>query len=207
VRLLHFGYPGESHIVGGVLVPTYPLVTPRLSLRPLTADDFADVHAYWQLPEVARYLYWEAATPEQTRDALERNIRRTALREEGDGLVLAVVPDGVGRVVGQVTLRWTSREHRQGEVGFILNPAFQGRGLATEAAGVLLDLGFDQLGLHRIAGRCDTRNLASVRVMQRLGMRREAHFVHDEIFKGEWGDQYVYATLDDEWRERKRKPR
>ena len=188
----------------GVLIPSYPVRTPRLLLRPLTSDDFPDVHAYYQLPEVARYLYWDAATPEQTREALDRNTRRTELREEGDSLVLAVVPHEVGRVAGQVSLLWASQEHRQGEVGFTFNPAYHGRGLATEAAEAMLELSFEWLGLHRVSGRCDARNLPSARVLERLGMRREAHFVHDEIFKGEWGDQFVYAILEDEWRKRER---
>jgi len=116
--------------------------------------------------------------------------------------VLAIVWREVGRLVGQVSLEWLSREHRQGEIGFILNPDYQGRGLATEAAEVVLRLGFDGLGLHRIMGRCDARNHASAGLMERLGMRQEAHFVHNEVFKGEWGDELIYAVLDDEWKGR-----
>ncbi len=62
----------------------------------------------------------------------------------------------------------------------------------------------DGLGLHRIAGRCDGRNIPSARVMERLGMRREAHFRENEIFKGEWGDEFVCAILEHEWRARRR---
>jgi RimJ/RimL family protein N-acetyltransferase len=63
----------------------------------------------------------------------------------------------------------------------------------------MLRLGFAGLGLHRIIGRCDARNDASARLMERLGMRREAHFRENEIFKGAWGDEYVYAILAAEW--------
>jgi RimJ/RimL family protein N-acetyltransferase len=70
-----------------------------------------------------------------------------------------------------------------------------GRGLVREAAVVMLRLGFRELGLHRIIGRCDGRNTASARLMERLGMRREAHFRQNEIVKGEWTDEYVYAML------------
>ena len=64
----------------------------------------------------------------------------------------------------------------------------------------MLALGFDGLGLHRISGRCDPRNPGSVGVLERLGMRREAHFRENEIVKGEWIDEYVYALLEAEWR-------
>jgi RimJ/RimL family protein N-acetyltransferase len=121
------------------------------------------------------------------------------LAGEGDYLALAVVWREVGRVVGEVNLGWTSRVHRQGEFGFVFNPEFQGRGLATEAAREMLRLGFDGLGLHRIFGRCDAQNTASARLMERLGMRREATSSIHEIFKGEWATEF-YAMLDDEWR-------
>jgi RimJ/RimL family protein N-acetyltransferase len=84
-----------------------------------------------------------------------------------------------------------------------LQPRVPRPGLARETAAALLDLAFgpapDGLGLHRVVGRCDALNAPSVRLMERLGMRREAHFVHSEIFKGHWGDDYVYVILDDEW--------
>ncbi len=183
-----------------MLRPEYPIETARLVLRPFRPDDLDDVYAYLSRPEVVRHLYWEVHDRAQVREYLEGKLEATAFEEEGDGIVLAVVWREVGRLVGQVTLKWLSREHRQGEVGFILNPDYQGRGLATEAAEVLLGLGFDGLGLHRIAGRCDARNRASAGVMERLGMRQEAHFVHSELLKGEWGDELVYAMLDQEWK-------
>jgi RimJ/RimL family protein N-acetyltransferase len=181
-----------------------PIETGRLTLRPLTSDDFADVHAYYCRSEVARYVYWEACDPDQTREMLDHNIKRSAIEHDGDGLVLGIVWRAVGRVVGHVSLQLTSHEHGQGEVGFVLNPDYGGHGLATEAAAAMLGLGFDGLGLHRIAGRCDARNESSARLMERLGMRREAHFRENEIFKGEWGDEYVYAILAGEWRARQR---
>jgi RimJ/RimL family protein N-acetyltransferase len=105
-------------------------------------------------------------------------------------------------VIGEVVLKWLSREHRQGEVGFVVTPAAQGHGYATEAAAAILPLAFDDLRLHRVIGRCDARNTASAKVMERLGMRREAHFVQNEIFKGEWGDELVYAMLATEFHHR-----
>jgi RimJ/RimL family protein N-acetyltransferase len=183
-----------------VLRPEYPIRTERLTLRPFAAGDFADLHAMTSDPDVVRYLYWEVHTPEQTRTALDRRIAQAALTEEGQWLTLAIVPDDEPHVVGQVVLKWASIEHQQGELGFTLNPRFQGRGYAREAAEAMLRLGFEGLGLHRIFAACDTRNTASWGLLTRLGLRREAHFVEDEVFKGEFGDQYIYAMLDREWR-------
>ena len=123
-----------------------------------------------------------------------------ALEAEGDRLVLAIERRWDGRVLGEVNLVWRSVEHRQGEMGFVLHPDAQGHGYAREAATRLLDLAFDGLGLHRVFGSTDGRNDASAALMRRLGMREEAHFVHNEVFKGEWGDEVVFAILEDEWR-------
>src|SRR5215468_2864017 len=71
--------------------------------------------------------------------------------------------------------------------------------LAAELAATLLRLGFEGLGLHRIIGRCDGRNLGSARVMEHNGMRREAHLVENEFVKGEWTDELIYAILRREW--------
>ncbi|GAA4252674.1 GNAT family N-acetyltransferase [Dactylosporangium darangshiense] len=183
-----------------MLRPEYPIRTERLTLRPFADGDFDDLHVLTGDPEVVRYLYWEVHTPEETRESLARRIGQAALTEEGQWLVLAMELEG--RVIGQVVLKWASVLHRQGELGFVLNPAYQGKGYAREASEAMLRLAFEGLGLHRVYGACDTRNEGSWRLLARLGMRREAHFVEDELFKGEFGDQYIYAILDREWRAR-----
>jgi len=98
-----------------------------------------------------------------------------------------------------VVLFWHSREHRGGEVGYVLNPEFGGHGYASEAVRRLLGLAFDDLGLHRVVARIDARNEASARLARRLGMRQEAYLVCNEWFKGEWTDELDFALLEDEW--------
>ena len=110
--------------------------------------------------------------------------------------------DGAGPLIGDVVLFFHSEEHRAGEVGYVFAPPFHGHGYATEAVGALLDLAFSGLGLHRVVARLDARNEPSARLAERLGLRREAHFVRNELFKGEWTDEVVYATLAEQWRAR-----
>ncbi len=105
-------------------------------------------------------------------------------------------------MIGELMLRVTSSLSLQGEIGWSLHPDFQGRGLATEGAAELLRIGFDELGLHRIVAEADARNTGSIRVMEKLGMRREALFVEAELFKGEWAGDVIYAILESEWRAR-----
>jgi RimJ/RimL family protein N-acetyltransferase len=181
-----------------MLRPHYPIETERLQLRPYRADDldaFCAIHAY---PDVVRYLYFDSPTPEAASVMLEKHSRRVEILREGDKLVLALeLRDGA--VIGDVSLTWLSEEHRQGEIGFVLHPDHQGKGLAREAAEAMLQLGFEVLGLHRVLGRLDARNDASAKLLERLGMRREAHIVENEFVKGEWTDELLYAVLAREW--------
>jgi RimJ/RimL family protein N-acetyltransferase len=199
------GLPYPACFVGYhrlVVLPEYPIETARLTLRPFSPDDFDDLYAYQSRGDVARYLHWEARDHAQVREALEDQCRETTLGAEGEWLTFAVVWREVGKVVGEVGLKWLSQAHRQGETGFVFNPEYQGRGLATEAAESMLALGFGNLGWHRIIGSCDVRNHSSVRLMERIGMRREAHFMHNQIVKGEWTDELIFAILDQEWKAR-----
>jgi RimJ/RimL family protein N-acetyltransferase len=185
-----------------MLRPTYPLETDRLLLRPYAIEDLDALHDIERRAETARYLYNEPLDLDATRALLARRAAMTAIDDDNDALALMVVLRSTGVRVGHVMLHRTSREHRQGEIGYVLHPDHQGRGYATEATALLLRLGFEELELHRIVGRLDARNEASARVLERLGMRREALLRENEFVKGEWADELVYAILASEWRER-----
>ncbi len=177
-----------------------PVETDRLSIRPMETGDAEPIHAYQSLPEVAQYQHWEPRSLEEVRRKLGE---WTAMRRlEGEGtLAFAVVTRVERRLIGDVSLRVTDAESRQGTFGFTLNPAWQGKGYATEACRALLKIGFEDLNLHRLYACCDARNTGSWRVMERLGMRREAHFREHALFKGGWDEEFYYALLQREWRQ------
>ncbi|MET8233268.1 GNAT family N-acetyltransferase [Micromonospora sp. NPDC005298] len=181
--------------------PTYPIRTRRLTLRPFTVDDLDDVYAYQSRPDVVRWMLGaEPRTREQSRVSVLAMAGEDALRAEGECLTVAVVRDG--GVIGAVEVVWRSARDRTAEIGYVFHPAHGGRGLATEAVAAMVGWGFDEVGLHRVFGRCHARNEASARLMARVGMRREAHHVQSYLFDGEWADQLVFAVLASEWRAR-----
>ena len=177
-----------------------PRRTARLTLRAYEPGDLAFLHSMFGREDVCRYLPWTPMDSEQARAKLERRFRQTHLEADGDPMVLAAVATATGRQVGEFMLRLKSVESRQGEIGWSLHPDAQGQGFATEGARELLRLGFEEAGLHRITAGCDARNSASLRVMERIGMRREAEFVENEYLKGEWVGEIVCAILETEWR-------
>ena len=184
------------------LRPTYPVRTERLDLRPFAAEDFDAVLDLRSRPDVARYLLTEPLGPDEVRTFLRKAPADPVLEEAGQELNLAVVLRETGRLVGDVVLIWRSAEHEMAEIGFIFHPDHHGKGYAREASEAMLAMAFDELGLHRVIGRCHADNAASQGLMTRLGMRQEAHFVRNERVKGEWTDELVFAMLAEEWADR-----
>ena len=185
--------------------PDWPLETERLTLRPFVEDDFEAMHAMRSSPEVARYLYQGPTSPEETRDRLTRMIANSEWVNEDDWFSAAAVERATGITVGDLAFHWVSERDKTAEIGFVFDPRHQGKGFATEASRALLDWAFGSAGMHRVIGQLDARNAASARVLEKLGMRLEAHLVENEWVKGEWQSGLVYALLDREWSSRDRK--
>ena len=182
---------------------SWPVTTARLDLRPATADDAEAVWAFRRLPEVVR---WMTRAPETFED-------HQAVFEQPEYLAKTLIVELEGEVVGDLMLSigdaWAQAEATdralgvQAELGWVLHPDHGGRGLATEAVSALLRIAFADLGLRRVTAECFAANEASWRLMERVGMRREAHTVRDSLHRsGEWLDGLSYALLAEEWRAR-----
>lgn len=183
--------------------PDYPLETARLRLRPFTRGDVDAVFDYRRREDVARYLFDVPLSREECALAVQQRIGQVALEADDDKIILGVELADEGALIGEVSLILRNLDARQGEIGWIFHPDYQGHGYATEAAVALLDLAFKDGEIHRVMARCDARNSASAKLMERLGMRREAHFREHALFKGEWDEEFVYAILETEWPEKR----
>ncbi|ANI29172.1 acetyltransferase [Yersinia entomophaga] len=175
-----------------------PIKTLRLLLRRFTPDDFPSYQAYHSLASVYRYLYCAPADDATLRANL---LQATECRfqEQGDTLTLAVERVDTGEHIGEVLFKLSNKPAAQAEVGYIFNPKFSGQGFATEAVQAMLNIGFTQHGCHRIFARLDALNIGSINVVERLGMRKEAHLIQNDCFNGVWGDELIYAQLKREW--------
>lgn len=175
------------------------LETDRLRLRTLTTDDSDALLAYRGDPEVCRFLPFDPMDAAEIARRLQTQWGSTVLVHDGDHVTLGAEVRATGQLVGDVILMLKSREHGNGEAGWVFSPTVAGEGYATEAAAALLDWGFGPVGLRRIVARLDERNEASSRLCSRLGMRLEARLVENEMFKGEWSTELDFAILDREW--------
>jgi RimJ/RimL family protein N-acetyltransferase len=170
-----------------------------LTLREFRLDDEADIHEYGGDPEVSIYADWGPNTRAQTHDFLALRLRHQFDWPRSD-VSLAVELLGESKVIGSASLWITDLSNRTAFFGYAFDRRYWNKGYATEASLALLRVAFEVLDWHRVCATCDTRNLASQRVMEKLGMRREAEFREDAFQKGEWRDTYLYAILENEWR-------
>ncbi|MFC1725393.1 GNAT family N-acetyltransferase [candidate division KSB1 bacterium] len=171
----------------------------RILLRYLKESDLAEFLSYRSRPEIAEYQFWGPFTEKDARDYILK-YKNEPPWLSGSWTQLGIVLLKEDKLIGDCALRIDSIEPRIGEIGFNLSPDYQGKGYASEAVRALLDYTFDTLNMHRIMGVTDSRNTASVKLMERIGMRKEAHFVKNIWFKGVWGDEYLFAVLKEEWK-------
>lgn len=177
---------------------TLLLTGPRLVLREFVPEDWEDVYAFTVKPEASRYQAWGPNTPEDAR-AYVGHAYAAAREEPRSAFILAVTLPETGRVVGEGALYIRSRPFRSGEIAYLIDPAYWGQGFATEVARLLLQFGFADLQLHRIAGTCDPRNVASARVLEKVGMQYEGRMRETRLIRDGWRDSALYSLLEQEW--------
>ena len=175
-----------------------PIETQRLLLRRPVAADLADFLAYQTHEVNLRYQPTPSLSPDRAASFLAR-MASVEVGDDGGYVMRAVVLRGEGRVIGEVSLNLSPVAQSRGEIGWSFHPNYHRQGYATEAARAPLDYAFTERGLRRVATACDTRNAASFRLMERLGMRREGHLKQSQYLYGDWHDEYIYALLRDEW--------
>jgi [ribosomal protein S5]-alanine N-acetyltransferase len=176
------------------------LETERLVIRAFEPGDWRDLREYVTLPEVTRYDYEYPSTDEALQGVVGYFMENSGY--------WAVCLKATGKLIGHITCTRKAPEAlRTWELGYIFNPTTYGHGYATEACRRVLQSVFEEFGAHRVEAACDPRNAPSWRLLERLGMRREAHRLKAGFLRttpeGEpvWVDSYEYAMLAEEWRD------
>ena len=182
----------------GLHLPT--LREPRLTLRTLTEADVADVLAVFSDPLVLRY--WDGPLITTQQDAMQYierihyGFRRRELMQWG------IADAATDAVIGTCTLTHLSVTHERAEIGFALRQTRWRQGLGSEAVSAAIDFAFREMGLHRIEADVDPRNERSLRLLDRLGFRREGHLRERYYMNGERQDAVMMAVLNEEWKSR-----
>ncbi|MFB7652992.1 MULTISPECIES: GNAT family N-acetyltransferase [unclassified Streptomyces] len=174
------------------------LHTARLRLRPFSDADADSLFALHSSTHVMRY--WDSA-PWNERARAERFIAMCAkAADEGSGARVAIDRASDGAFVGWCGLTEWDPDWRSASLGYCLDEAMWGHGYATEAAHALLRWAFDTLDLNRVQAETDTRNVASARVLEKMGFMREGTLREQCVVNGEVSDTWVFGLIRREWR-------
>jgi RimJ/RimL family protein N-acetyltransferase len=177
---------------------TFKLKSARTIIRQLRDSDFEPFLQYRCDPDVARFQLWDSFSQQDAVEFIKKH-KSAQPGTPGEWIGLAIALEKTGDLIGDCAFKISDEDPAQAEIGFNLSPRFQGRGFATEAVRCLLDYLLCELDLHRVTAVTDCENAAAVALLERVGMRREGHFLQNVWFKGRWGDEYLYAILQDEW--------
>ena len=172
------------------------LHTARLTLDELQADDAAALYGYRSDPAISRYQGWRPGSLENARDFIEAS-QRVAFDTPDTWCQRAIRLRGTGELIGDLGLHFLT--DATVELGISLARPHQGRGLAGEALAAALGYLFEHLHKHRVFASVDPRNHACLQLLERTGLRREAHFRESLWLDGEWVDDVVFAMLAREW--------
>ena len=177
------------------------LQTARLTLDALRIDDAEALFRYRADPSVARYQGWCPASIGEARAFIE-GLAWVAVDTPGSWFQRSIRLRDGGALIGDVGLHFVADAEATVELGVSLSPEWQGQGIASEALQAVLRFVFDGLGKHRVTGSVDPRNVASARLLERVGMRKEAHFRESLRVGDAWVDDVIYALLEREWQDR-----
>lgn len=166
--------------------------TEHLLLRPFETGDGPDYHAYMSDPLVTRFASFTPVTWEWAQEIIDDGIRQAQTSPDRPPYGFAIALPDANRLIGNCRLARIKGKPGEADIAYFLNSNYWGRGYATEAAHALLQYGFKELGLERIIALCEPENIASRRVMEKLGMQAQepvTHYAADGNFhQGEFRD-------------------
>ncbi len=178
------------------------LESERIYLRKLIADDLEDFHSYRSNPAVAKYQTWHPFSIKDSKEFISHyGIYKPYFA--GEWFQFGIILKSIDRLIGDCGVKSEISDSRLGNVECTLSVDYQKQGLAKEALTLLFNYSFNELKLHRITAITDCKNLPSIRLFERLEMRREGHFIKNFWLKGKWCNQYLYSILEEEWSQKR----
>nr|WP_314463147.1 GNAT family protein [uncultured Clostridium sp.] len=173
----------------------FRIKTGRLLIRILDMNDKESFFKYRSLPEIFQFQSWKPKSIYEIEEFIMKNISGIS-NKVGSWLQLAICIEN-GQMIGDIGVHFF--DDYQIEIGYTLSPEYQGRGYAVEAVNGIVNYIFTTLKKHRITASVDPDNLASIKLLEKIGFRKEAHFIKSFYMDNRWYDDCIYSILEDEW--------
>lgn len=180
---------------------TFIINTNRLVIRPLILSDLVDFHRYRSNPEVTKYQGFDVFNLQQASDFILMNSTKD-LDISGTWVQYGIENLFNQQLIGDCAIKLDGYENTIAEIGITISHLEQQKGYATEAMNGIIDFLFKTKNIRRIVEIVDVENMGSIRLLEKIGFKREGHFVENIFFKGKWGSEFQYALLKKEWEEK-----
>ncbi|WP_377891114.1 GNAT family N-acetyltransferase [Alkalihalobacillus sp. R86527] len=167
-----------------------------IRLREFRSEDWEAVHEYASLEEVCKFQPWGPNSVADSKAYVD-DIILASKKTPRTRFAYAIT--NTNKVIGACEVNIRDPLMRTGEISYIINPEWWGKGVATEVASMLLSFSFKDLGLHRVTGTCDERNIGSSRVLEKIGMNLEGEIENHLLIQDGWRNSLIYAISVDEW--------
>ena len=173
------------------------LETNRLILRPINLSDTNEIFEYRSDSETNKYQGWIPKTIEEVETFIRKNPKQ--INKPESWFQFVIIEKETQKIVGDLGIHFIDSDNKQAEVGCTLNKHFQNKGYATESLKRIIDYLFKDLNKHRIITSIDPDNLNSIRLVERIGFRKEAHFIESLWINDKWVDDIIYALIEKDW--------
>jgi RimJ/RimL family protein N-acetyltransferase len=173
------------------------LETERLLIRQITIEDKSEIFEYRCDKVINKYQGWIPETIEDVEVFIDKISKQINIPETWFQFV--IVDKETKKIVGDLGIHFIDTANQQTEIGCTLNKDFQNKGFATEALKKVIEYLFNELNKHRITASIDPDNKYAIRLVERLGFRKEAHFIESLFINGKWVDDLIYALIEKDW--------
>ena len=174
------------------------LNTERLTIRPIEPDDKKDLFAYRSDVEANKYQGWIPDSLEDAAQFIESIAEKIDIPNSWFQFV--IINNESQKIIGDIGIHFFDNENKQVEIGCTLHNKYHDKGYATEALSCVIDFLFTKLKKHRIIASIDPKNTSAIQLVERIGFRKEAHFIESLWIKNQWVDDLNYALLEKEWK-------
>lgn len=178
------------------------LQTSRLVLRNFKECDLDSFVSYRNAPEVAKYQGWEIPYPREKAEKFISSMKDKFALKQGDWIQYAVALKDTDELIGDLGCHLKKEDARQAVIGYTIASKHWRKGYAFEVIPYLLEYLFEDMNMHRVSADCDMENVASYRLLEKLGFRREAHYIESFLVNGVYTSEYHYGMLQREWIEK-----
>lgn len=173
------------------------LETERLIIRPIKLDDKNELFEYRSDTVANKYQGWVPKTIDDVENFIDKISKQ--INEPGTWFQFVLIEKETQKVVGDLGIHFFDKVSKQVEIGCTLNKVFQHKGYATESVKIVIDYLFKKLNKHRVITSIDPDNVDSIRLVERIGFRKEAHFIESLYIDGRWVDDLIYALIEKDW--------